>query len=65
MILFSLIVPFFARYGVNEYDLVYANVLPKVASFEGSGFWDGTKRRDDASLLSEGVLPPGWGHFAA
>ena len=47
MILFSLIVPFFARYGVNEYDLVYANVLPKVASFEGSGFWDGTKVKVD------------------
>ena len=47
MILFSILVPFFSRYSVNEYDLVYANVLPKIAAFEGSGFWDGTQIRKE------------------
>ena len=47
MILFSIIVPFISRYSVNEYDLVYANVLPKIAAFEGSGFWDGTQIRKE------------------
>lgn len=44
--LFSIITPFFSGYDATTRENYYTYCLPKNPWFEGTGFWDGTKKED-------------------
>ena len=42
ILLLAFLPPVFSQFSVSQYDSVYACKLPKIESFTGSGFWDGS-----------------------